>query len=88
MTYLDNSVDSDWSDIYDSKIWKDLDFVLSSIPALQRVVIQFDIRMCDIPPKFWIGMRASMPLLEEWGILTLVEGDIDDLEQEVWSLGQ
>jgi hypothetical protein len=88
ITYLDIFLDSaGWRDLYDSKIWKDLDFVLSSIPSLQRVLITFDIDSPDIPPQFWAGMRASMPLLEELGVLTLAEGLVHPLEYEIWSLG-
>jgi hypothetical protein len=82
-------IDFDWRDVYDSRIWKDLDSVLSSsIPALQRVLITFDIVRRVIPPQFWVGMRASMPLLEERGVLTLAEGYIHPLEHEIWSLQQ
>jgi hypothetical protein len=84
VTYLENLVDSDWRDIYDSKVWKDLDYVLSSIPTLQRVHIYFDIESGHIPPQFWAGIWASMPLLKEWGILTLEEGYIKNLEREIW----
>jgi hypothetical protein len=88
ITHLDNFVESDWRDIYDSKVWKDLDSVLSSIPTLQRVHIYFDIERCHIPPQFWTGMQASMPLLEEWGILMLEEGYIKNLEREVWLIDE
>jgi hypothetical protein len=89
ITYLDDFLDeSGWRDVYDSKIWKDLDFVLSSIPSLQRVLIAFDIDSPDIPPQFWAGMRASMPLLKELGVLTLAEGLVHPLECEIWSLGR
>jgi hypothetical protein len=81
-------INFNWRDVYDSKIWKDLDSIPSSIPALQRVHITFDIVGRVIPPQFWVGMRASMPLLEERGVLTLAEGYARLLEYDVWSLGR
>ena len=86
-TYLDNFVDSDWKDIYDSKVWKELDPIISSMPALQRFHIHFDFKRDIIPPQFCVGVQASMPLVENRAILTLTAGPIGDLDRKVWSIG-
>jgi hypothetical protein len=63
-------IDSDWQDLYDSKVWKDLDLVLSSISTLKRVLIHFFFTGYQtIPEQVWVALRKSMPYLEEQGIL-------------------
>jgi hypothetical protein len=68
----ENFIDSDWLDLSSDKIWKDLDLILASISSLQRTLIhlypasgtwQPDIQ--EVPT----GIRSSMPLIEQRGIL-------------------
>lgn len=68
---VNNLADSDWQDLYDTRLWNDLDLTLSSFTALQRVFIHLSFPHYEIiPEQFRTGMRKSMPLLEECGILT------------------
>jgi hypothetical protein len=49
------STGSDWGDIYDSMVWKDLELVLSSASTLQQVLIYFRFKHCSaIPGWFWV----------------------------------
>jgi hypothetical protein len=70
---LNVPLDTQWQDLYNSKIWKDLDLILSPVSTFQRMVIHLDFPYLlpeSIPAQFLAGMRESMPLLEERGILT------------------
>ena len=70
-----NLVDSDWQDLYNSNVWKDLDFILSSILMLKRVLIHFYfIGYQTIPAQVWVALRKSMPHLEGRGILMFKSG--------------
>jgi hypothetical protein len=79
-----NLTDSDWHNIYDSKVWKDLDLVLHSFSTLQRMVIQLKFtRYETIPVEFWAGMRGSMLFAEERGILNF-KSNLDPIpEREI-----
>jgi hypothetical protein len=69
---LEDLLDADWKDLHNSQTWKDLDLILSPVSTLQRILIQLDFPYLQesIPAQFLAGMRESMPLLEERGILT------------------
>lgn len=73
-----------WKDVYRLKTWKNLDPVLSLMPALRQVTIQFGTRSY-ISKQFWDGMLAAMPSLAARGILNLVEGEFYNMEEEMWS---
>jgi hypothetical protein len=67
--------DSECQQLYDSTIWKDLDLFLLSAFTLQHVVIHFH-PLNAIPARVWVGLRESMPFLEERGIL-IFQSDLD-----------
>jgi hypothetical protein len=79
-------IDWIWQDILNSKVWKDLDLILSSVSTLQQVLIHFYFSSCNtVPGPFWAGMRDSMPLLQERGILLFkTKGDAHP-ERDMWT---
>jgi hypothetical protein len=80
-----NLIHSNWLDFYDAAVWKDLDLVLSSITTLQRTLIHLDALCLDIPPQVRTGIRSSMPLIEQRGILIFKSnGDVLP-ERDMWT---
>ena len=68
---FERSGPSDWQDL--TGVWKDLDLVLSSAFALRKVYVY-----AHSPAQLEGsgGVRESMPLLEDRGILTFEEEDL------------
>jgi hypothetical protein len=81
-----NLRDGDWLQLFHSHTWHELDVILGSAPALQRVLIYF-----DVGPYYRthstasvLETRDSLPLLNERGIVSVEMGRIEDLEADIW----
>jgi hypothetical protein len=76
---LENLRNTEWQDLNNSEIWKDLDLILSLVSTLQQMLIHltFPYFLHDrIPMQFLADMQESMPLLSQRGILTFqLNGD-------------
>ena len=66
--------------------WKVLDLVISTLPSLERVVINLDFPLH--PPLSYAyvipAMRGLLPLSESRGILSIVTDDDTQLEEDMW----
>ena len=67
--------------------WKDLDFVISTLPSLEKVVINLHFLLYPAVSSAYArpGMQRLLPLSESRGILSIVVGSNIQLEKDLWS---
>jgi hypothetical protein len=69
--------------------WNDLDQAISTLPTLQKVVINLDFLTYTAVTRQHVrpSMRQCLPLLDSRGILSIESSNIADLETLVWPRG-
>jgi hypothetical protein len=82
----DNIIDAQWGCLYAREAWKDIDTLLFSFPALQRVLIHLHFEHYkSIPAHVWTGLREALPLLAGRGILTFKSNGDTHLERDMFT---
>jgi hypothetical protein len=72
--------------MYAREAWKDMDTLLFSFPALQRVLIHLHFEHYkSIPAHVWTGLREALPLLAGRGILTFKSNGDTHLERDMFT---